>query len=157
MMSIPLRLLLLILILNVVRYVVGGPIEQFTVLPTIFGAMAAEPTVFNSEFSAADMATSFLYNGLMWAVAVVAFHLMHPSLGGGWVAKSVKSFGLMFVFFASVSAIYMNHYSHARTFYAFNVLDGIIAFGIVALANAILYPRLVAPRGSVPLAAVPAA
>lgn len=152
-----LRLLLLIAILNVFRYVIGGPVEQLTVLPTIFGAMAAEPTVFNSEFTSIDMATSFLYNGLMWSVAVVAFHLMHPVLEGGWLAKSLKSYGLMFVFFASVSAIYMNHYSHARTFYAFNILDGVIAFGIVALGNAILYPRLVARRRDVQLTAVPAA
>ncbi|HUG37697.1 MAG TPA: hypothetical protein VML54_12140 [Candidatus Limnocylindrales bacterium] len=141
-MSTALRLLLLILLLNVVRYVVGGAIEQFTVLPPLFEAMAASPSYFNTAFTSVDMATSFLYNGIMWAVAAVVFHLMHPRLEGGWLVKSAKAFGLMYLFFASVSAIYMNHYSHPREFYLYNILDGMIAFGVVALANALLYPRL---------------
>jgi hypothetical protein len=47
----------------------------------------------------------------------------------------------MFLFFASVSAVYMNHYSHPKDFYIYNILDGLVVFPIVAVANGLLYPR----------------
>jgi hypothetical protein len=138
-----LRLVLLTLFLNLVRYVVGGLIEQATVLPRLMGAMAASRSYFNTQFTRADWVTSYAYNFVMWLVAVVAFHLMRPRLGKGRFKPSLKGFGLMYLFFAAVSAIYMNHYSHPKAFYGYNILDGFVVFGVVALANAVLYPRVV--------------
>ena len=45
----------------------------------------------------------------------------------------------------------MNHYSHPKDFYFFNVLDALIVFTIVAVANGLLYPRfrLANPRTAV--------
>jgi hypothetical protein len=145
-MTIFLRLLGLILLLNVIRYIVAGPIEQLTVLPDLFEMMAANASYFNTSFDAVDWITSFLYNGVMWAVAVITFHWMHPQLAGGWFIKSLKAYGLACLFFVSVSAIYMNHYSHPATFYLYNMGSGAIAFTVVAVANAWLYPRLVVGR-----------
>ncbi len=137
------RLIGSILILNAVRYVVAGPIEQLTVLPPLFAAMADSPTIFNTDFSSSDWITSFAYNALMWAAAVLTFHGMHPQPAGGWAVKSLKSYGLMCVFFLSVSAIYMNHYSHPQVFSLYNMGSAVIAFTVVAPANALLYPRIV--------------
>ncbi|MEX2570888.1 MAG: hypothetical protein WD737_06250 [Gemmatimonadota bacterium] len=145
-MQTALRLFALILALNVIRYVVAGPLEQMTVLPPLFTAMAESPDYFNNSFSTVDWVTSFLYNGAMWGIAVLVFHSIHPQLPGGWLAKSVQSYGLLCLFFLSVSAIYMNHYSHPNSFYLYNMGSAVIAFGVVAVANTILYPRLVARR-----------
>jgi hypothetical protein len=142
-MATMLRLLLLIVLLNVIRYVVAGPIEQLTVMPALFGAMQESSAYFNTTFTATDWITSFLYNFLMWTVVVVAFHLMHARIGGSWWRRSFLVMGLMYVFFASVSAIYMNHYSHPPDFYLLNIADGLIAFAVVAAANALLYRRIV--------------
>ena len=138
-----LRLLLLTVLLNLARYLIGGLIEQVTVMPRLVAAMAASPTYFNTAFTPADWATSFAYNFAMWLTAVIAFHLMRPRLGVGRWLPSLKGFALMYGGFASVSAIYMNHYSHPKAFYVYSIADGAIAFAVVAVANALLYPRLV--------------
>lgn len=148
-MKVFVRLVLLTVLLNLVRYVIGGLVEQATVLPRLMEAMAASPSYFNTRFTQADWVTSYAYNFVMWLVAVIAFHLMRPQLGTGRFAPSLKGFGIMYVFFAAVSAIYMNHYSHPKAFYAYNILDALIVFSVVAVANALLYPRVVergAPR-----------
>ena len=135
------KFLALVVTLNLVRYIVAGPIEQFTILPKLFGIMSENPTIFNNEFTTFDWVSSFFYNFMMWFIVTVVFVLMHKNLQGNMIIKSLKVFGLMFLLFASISAIYMNHYAHAKTFYILNILDGVIAFTIVALANGLLYPR----------------
>ena len=50
---------------------------------------------------------------------------------------------------AAISAIYMNHYSHPRDFFFWNILDGVIAFGAVAVANGLLYRRVMGPAAAV--------
>lgn len=134
-----LRFLVLVVLLNVVRYLVAGVIEQALVLPHLFGAMAESPEHFRTEFATWDWVTSYLYNFVMWGVAAWVFHLLRPVLRGGDVVASLKSFGLMWLMFAAVSAIYMNHYSHPRDFYLWNILDAVIAFSTVAVANGLLY------------------
>ena len=57
--------------------------------------------------------------------------------------KSFKIFGLMCLFFVSVAAVYMNHYTDAvKPFYFFSMIDALIVFLMVALANGLIYPRL---------------
>ena len=65
---------------------------------------------------------------------------MRTRLRGPLVVRSLKAYGVMWLMFASVSAIYMNHYSHPKTFYIFNILDAVIVFPIVAVANGLLHP-----------------
>ena len=119
--------------------------EQALVLPHLFGAMAESPEYFSTEFGTWDWVTSYLYNFVMWGVAAWVFHLLRPVLKGGDVVASLKSFGLMWLMFAAVSAIYMNHYSHPRDFYLWNILDAVIAFATVAVANGLLYRRVLGP------------
>ena len=92
------RFLVLVVILNVVRYLVGGLVEQPFILPHLFGEMEANPSYFATEFTTIDWATSFFYNFMMWLAVVWVYH--------------------------SVSFIYMNHYSHPKAFYFWNVLNG---------------------------------
>ncbi|MXX72145.1 MAG: hypothetical protein F4106_12815 [Gemmatimonadetes bacterium] len=141
-----LRFLVLVVLLNIVRYVVAGFVEQMLILPHLFAAMAASQEYFRTEFTTLDWVTSYLYNFAMWAVAAWVFHLLRPVLKGGDVAASLKSFGVMWLMFAAVSTIYMNHYSHPPDFYLWNILDAVIAFGTVALANGLLYRRVMGPK-----------
>jgi len=143
-----LRFLVLVVLLNVVRYLVAGVVEQALVLPHLFGAMAESADYFRTEFATWDWITSYLYNFVMWGVAAWIFHLLRPVLKGGDVVASLKSFGLMWLMFAAVSAIYMNHYSHPRDFYVWNILDAVIAFGTVAVANGLLYRRVMGPSAA---------
>ena len=142
-----LRFLALVLVLNVVRYVVGGLIEGPLIMPHLFRVMGENPSYFNSEFETIDWVTSYLYNFAMWAIAAWIFHLARPVLRGSEIVKSLKAFGICFLFFASVSFIYMNHYSHSKEFYLINVTDAFLAFLLVGLANGLLYPLLMPARG----------
>lgn len=144
-----LRLFGLVLLLNVVRYVVAGALETVLILPGLFGAMEESAEYFNTEFGPWDWVTSYAYNFVMWAVAVWVFHLLRPVVRGGDVTASLKAFGIMWLMFAAVSAIYMNHYSHPKDFYVWNIVDGVLAFGVVALANGLLYRRVMGPAAAV--------
>lgn len=131
----------LVVILNVVRYVVGEALE-LRVTSRLFRVMEAYPSVFNNQSTAADWATSFFYNFMMWLTATLVFALMALGLRRSAIARSLKSFGLMLLFFVSVSAIYMNHYAHSKWFYIWNSLDAVIAFAVVGITNGLLYPRI---------------
>lgn len=138
-----LRFLLLIIILNLIRYFVIGIIEEPLILPYLFNQMELNVSYFNTSFSTLDWITSYFYNFMMWLSIVWIFHLMHSNLRGHPIIKSLKVFGIMWLFFASVSTVYMNHYSHPKEFYLWNILDAFLVFGLMALANAYLYPLII--------------
>jgi len=146
------RFLALVILLNVIRYLVVGPIESVTFLPHLFGEMEKHAAYFATEFTTVDWVTSYFYNFMMWMAAVWVFHLMRPVLKGSDLTASLKVFSLMWLFFASVSAVYMNHYSHPKLFYIVNVADALLVFGLVGAANGLLYRRVMgryaAPRFS---------
>ncbi len=72
---------------------------------------------------------------MVWLSITWLFHIAKDGLEGGWVVRSLKLYGIAWLFFAALSGVYMNHYSHAKDFYLFNVLDALIVFPIVAIAN----------------------
>ncbi len=146
-MKMALKLAGYVLILNVIRYVVGGPIEQFTIMEPMHRVMPLYPDVFNADFSNRDFAISLFYNYMLWFAATLAFHMMHPALSGSWLTKSFKAYGVMCLSFVSLAAVYMNHYVDAvKPFYFYSMLDAVILFALVAAANAVLYPRFFAGR-----------
>lgn len=134
-----LRFVALVVVLNIVRYAVGGPIEFPLVVNKMSGVMERNPACFNLQFSTLDWATSFFYNFMMWLTITGVFHLLHPVLSGNFIMRSLKVYGLMFLFFASVSAIYMNHQIIPKSFFVYSILDSLIIFPIVATANGLLY------------------
>jgi hypothetical protein len=136
-----LRLLGLVVILNVARYV-GGFVVMPLITTHLFVVMEENPTVFNLQYGTADWVTSFGYNFLLWLACTWAYHLMRASLAGGEVMRSFKAFGLMWLFFAALSAVYMNHYLHSKVFYLASIGDGFFAFAVVAFANGMLYPMV---------------
>ena len=140
-----LRFLALVVLLNLVRYFVGGVIEAWTVLPPLFAAMEASSEYFSTRFTTFDWVTSFLYNFGVWLCAAWFFHLARPRLPGSDLVASLQSFALAWLFFASVSGVYMNHYAHPGDFYFWNVLDAVIAFTVVAVANGLLYRWVMGP------------
>ena len=80
---------------------------------------------------------------MFWLVAAWMYHLAHSAIKGHHVVKSLKIFGLMGLFFISVAAVYMNHYTaEIKTFYLYSMLDAVILFPLVGLANGLLYPRI---------------
>lgn len=136
-----LRLLGLVVVLNLVRYLVGGPIEAVTIMEPMHEVMPRYPEVFDVDFTGRDFAISLGYNFAMWFVATWVFHLLHPVLRGGMILRSLKSYGLMCLFFLSVAAVYMNHYQDpVKPFYLWSMVDAAIVFTVVAVANGLLYP-----------------
>lgn len=142
-----LRLLGLVILLNLIRYFLIGYAEAALTLPGLFGAMAESPDYFRTDFTTFHWVTSYLYNFVMWAVLVWLYHLLRPVLAGHEVWRSLKVFGIGFLFFAAVSFIYMNHYSHPEAFYLFSVADAAIVYALVGVANGLLYPLIVPSRG----------
>jgi hypothetical protein len=145
-----LRFLILVVLLNVIRYVAGEPLEMWTVLPHVFGEMERHPDYFRTEFTQFDWITSYLYNFMVWLVVVWLFHLARPAIRGRDMIVSLEVFGLMWLFFASVSAVYMNHYSHPRDFYLYNVADALLMFALVGAANGLLYRRVMGRHAASP-------
>ena len=138
---IALRLLGLVVALNLVRYLVGGPIEAITIMEPMHAVMPRYPEVFDVDFTTRDFAVSLGYNFAMWFVAAWVFHLLNPVLRGGILLRSLKSYGLMCLFFCSLAAVYMNHYADSvKPFYLWSMVDAVILFSLVAVANALLYP-----------------
>lgn len=135
------KLAALVVVLNVVRYTVGGFLESFTIMEPMHRVLPRYPEVFDVDFSTTDFATSLVYNYLMWFWAAVAFHLLLPVLRGPLWVRSLKSYGLMAAFFISLAAVYMNHYVAAvKPFYVWSMVDALILFPLVGLANAVVYP-----------------
>lgn len=137
-----LKLLLLVLVLNIVRYAGGYIVEPFLIFPGLFGAMEASASYFRTEFTTFDWVTSYLYNFCMWLACAWVFHVARPAIHGSDLVASLKVFGIMCFSFASVSAIYMNHYSHPRDFYLWNIADAVLVFALVGIANGFLYRRV---------------
>ena len=83
----------------------------------------------------------FCSSDLCYAV-VWSFHLMRPSLAENDIVASLTAFGIGWLFFAALSFVYMNHYSHPKAFYVWNVLDATLTFSVLAVANGLLYRRV---------------
>lgn len=64
------RLLGLVLILNVLRYLVGGLVESVLIFPGLFNEMANHADHFNTGFTRLDWLTSYLYNFMIWLACV---------------------------------------------------------------------------------------
>jgi len=137
------RFLLLIIILNILRYLVIGLIEEPLILPYLFSQMEINTEYFNTDFQTLDWLTSYFYNFIMWLVVVWVFHILHPQIKGNFYIKSLKVFGIMCLFFISISAIYMNHYSHPKAFYFWNMLDAVMVYTLLAILNGFFYPILI--------------
>lgn len=136
-----LKLIVLTLLLNLVRYFVGGPIEAVTIMEPMHKVMPMFPDVFDNDFATADFVRSLFYNYVMWFAAALGFHLMVPSLKGHIFVKSFAGYGVMCLFFIGLAAVYMNHYvDSVKTFYVWSMIDALIVFSVVAAANALLYP-----------------
>lgn len=137
------KFLLLVFLLNIIRYLIGGPIEALVLVEQMHAVMPKYPEVFDTNFSNADFTISLFYNFMLWLTATWVFYVAHPALKGSFIVKSLKIFGLMGLFFISLAAVYMNHYTaDIKTFYLYSMLDAVILFPLVGVANGILYPRI---------------
>lgn len=77
---------------------------------------------------------------MLWLSFSWIYYYIHPVFKGNHVTKSLKLYAIMLVVFASISAIYMNHYSHPKDFYVWSVVDAALVFPVVAIANGLLFP-----------------
>lgn len=138
-----LKFLLLVVLLNGVRYLIGGMIEQYTIMLPMHQPMAEFPFCFNNNFTDHDWATSFFFNFMLWLAVTWLFHLAWPALKGSFITRSLIVFGICCLFFISLAAVYMNHYQEGiRTFYRYSMIDALILFPLLGVANGILYPLL---------------
>ena len=140
-MKTALKFLLLVLLLNVARYIIGSPIEAITIMDQMHRVIPEYPDCFDVDFSGTDLAVSFFYNFMLWLSAAWIFYLAYPNVKGNFIGKSLKIYGVCCLFFISLAAVYMNHYSGAiKEFYIFSMIDAVIVFSVVALANGLLFP-----------------
>lgn len=135
-----LKLILLCILLNLLRYYVIGFLEGLVIMGPLWESMQKNISYFNTDFATIDWVTSYFYNFVMWFTVTVAFHKVHPHLRGSMPVKSLKVYGFFVIVFASISAIYMNHYSHSKDFYLYSILDAVLVFSLLGLANGFLYP-----------------
>ena len=137
------KFILLVVLLNLIRYLVGGPVEAITITEGMHKVIPMYPEVFDNDFGTTDFMISLFYNFMLWLTATWVFHIAHSNVTGNFIVKSFKIFGLMCLFFVSLAAVYMNHYTDAvKPFYFYSMIDALIVFPIVALANGLIYPRL---------------
>lgn len=141
------RLLLLVVALNVIRYLVIGPMEQVTIMEPMHRGFVDYPDFFNADFGANDFVISLLYNFSMWVAVVVSFHYMQPALGGPLLVRGLVSFGLSGLFFVSLAAVYMNHFrDHIKPFFFWSMVDAVLVFSLMGVAAGLLYPLFVPAR-----------
>lgn len=143
-----LKFLLLVFLLNSIRYAVGWPLERLLVHEKLSAAMENSGDIFNLQFTAGNWAAFFFVNFMMWFLISVIYVKMEPVVHGHPIRKSLKVYGVMFLFFAAVSALYMNQYNHPGDFYVYHVLDGMLIFPLVAVANGLIHPRLFRSAGA---------
>ncbi len=137
------KFLLLVVLLNVIRYLIGGMIEQHTIMLPMHQPIAEFPACFNNNFTEYDWGTSFFFNFMLWLAVTWLFHLTWPALQGSFLLRSLTIFGICCLFFISLAAVYMNHYPEGiRTFYRYSILDALILFPLLGVANGLLYPLL---------------
>ncbi len=137
------KLILITLILNIVRYFVGGPIEGIVLMSAMHQAMPLYPEVWDNDFSTRDFVISLGYNFALWFAVVLNFHLMAPGLKGPMLLRSFISFGVSGFIFISLAAVYMNHFiAESRAFFAWSIVDALILFPLLALANSLVYPLI---------------
>jgi hypothetical protein len=138
-----LKFLLLVVLLNLARYLLGWLPESWWVIPGMFGVMEKFPESFNVNFNTEDFTFSVLYNFMLWLSAAWIFHVAHAGVHGNFLMKSLKIYGISCLFFVSLAAVFMNHFVDSiKPFYLYSILDAVILFPIVALANGLLYPKL---------------
>lgn len=137
-----LKLFILTLVLNVIRYLIGMPIESWLIMEPMHAMMPDYPSVFDLSFTRKDIIISLFYNFVLWFAAVLIFHFSHKNFQGHMILRSFKGFGLGLLLFISLAAVYMNHYTaDIKTFYLYSMIDAVILFFLLAFFNGILYPR----------------
>lgn len=137
-----LKFLLLVALLNAVRYAFGWPLEKLFVAEKLTAAIENNSDIFNWQFTAADWTRFYLFNFMSLFLISLIYLKIEPVVHGHPIWKSLKVYGVMFLYFATVSAAYMNQYNHPGDFYFYNILDRMLIFPVVAVANGVLYPRL---------------
>ena len=154
-----LRLLLLVLALNVIRYVVVGPMEQVTLMGPMHRGFVDYPDTFNADFGTNDFIIGLVFNFVMWVCVLLIFHFMQASLPGPLLMRSVLGFALCALLFVSIAAVYMNHFrDHIKFFFVWSMVDALMVFVLVGIANGLLYPLLVPARlrpGALPASSQP--
>lgn len=134
-----LKLIFYTVIINVLRYFPGGLIESYTIFEPMHKPMEDYPDCFG--FTDKDLPASFAYNFVLWLSVVLIFHIAHKSLHQHMLIRSLIIYGLCCLFFVSLAAVYMNHYTMGiRTFYLYSMLDGLILFTYLGVINGFLYP-----------------
>jgi hypothetical protein len=139
------KTILLAVLLTVVRYVVGLPIEWFLIYDKLNSIMTEGRELFNVDWTPLEHFYSVLYNFLGWLLITVLYVKIESVVHGHPVRKSLKLYAVMYMYFVSVSGIYMLRYNHPSDFYLYMMLDRLLLFSIVAIANGILHPRLFRP------------
>ncbi len=135
-----LKLTLLVALLSVIRLGLGHPLERLLLNDRIDAAILASSGYFNTQFSTLDWVTYCFYSFVKWFSVSALYMKLDSVVHGRPLVRSLKVYGVAFLFFASISAAYMNQYNHPSDFYIYKILDGLLVFTLMALANTWIYP-----------------
>jgi hypothetical protein len=137
-----LKILLLAVLLTGVRYAIGYPLEIFLIQDKLRAVMSTDSDLFHVEFSPLEQVYSMAYNFLGWLMITVIYVKIEPLVHGHPIRRSLKVYAVMYMYFVSVSAIYMLRYARPTDFYIYFMLDRLLLFPLLAVANGILHPWL---------------
>ena len=137
-----LKFLLLVFLLNSVCYAIGWPLERLLIQERLSAVIEGSPEIFNVVNSPWEWAVYFFANFMAWFMISVIYVKIEPQVHGHPIRKSLKVYGVMFLYFVAISAAYMNQYNHPSDFYVWNILDRMLIFPIMAVTNGLIHPRL---------------
>ena len=143
-----LKFLFLVVLLCVVRFAIGWPLEHFLVHDRLSSVMESDYDIFNWQFSAWNWVVHFFLDFMTWFLISLLYVKMEPVVHGHPIRKSLKVYGVMFLFFSTSSFVYMNHFSRPGDFFVYTMLDRLLLFTVVAVANGLIHPWIfkIAPQ-----------
>jgi hypothetical protein len=103
----------LVLLLNLVRYLLGGPIESVTIMRPMHSVMPRYPEVFDNDFMTRDFIVSLFYVLQLHALVRGGAGLPSPASSPARPPVAAKPGELRSdgLFFCSLAALYMNHFT----------------------------------------------
>jgi len=135
-----LKLTLLVGLLGVIRVAVGHPLVRLLLADRMDAAIEASSGYFNTQFSTLDWVTYCFYSFVKWFSVSALYMKLDGVVHGRPLVRSLKVYGVAFLFFASISAAYMNQYNHPGDFYIYKIIEGLLIFTLMAFANSWIYP-----------------
>jgi hypothetical protein len=135
----------LLALLCAVRFAIGWPLERLLLHERLTSVIETNYDLFNWQFTTWNWFVHFFLDFMTWFLITLLYVKIEPVVHGHPIRKSLKVYGVMFLFFSTSSAVYMNQYSRTGEFFLYTILDRLLLFGILAVANGLIHPWVFRP------------